>query len=97
MNNPLKTYKQLNKWQAGEIERLLDQLTVANARERKAFMAGIDAVTSHAPPSRADMSDWDDEQAWHQYRCQDDSDWKMVSEEDAAKIDAAVLGRRTYE
>ena len=25
MNDPLKTYKQLNKWQAGEIERLLTE------------------------------------------------------------------------
>ncbi len=71
----------------GEIKRLSAELTKANARERKAFMAGF-WVDSNCRPINPD-----DEQEWQQYRCQDDSDWKVASEEDAAKIDAAVLGK----
>ena len=56
----------------------------------KAFMAGFKAATT-TPPG---MFGRDEEQAWQQYRCQDETDWKVVCEEDAAKIDAAVLGRQ---
>lgn len=70
--------------QKKEIERLSCEVTTANAREREAFMAGCQ-YAGKAPPD-----DWDQEQGWQQYRCQDETDWKVVSKEDAAKIDAAV-------
>ncbi len=56
-----------------EVERLSSEVSTANARERKAFMAGIEAV-QHG----ADFHD--EEEAWQKYRCQDDSDWAVVSE-----------------
>ena len=69
---------------ANELSRLSCENERANARERKAFMAGVEAV-QHG----ADFHD--EEEAWQQYRCRDETDWKVVSEEDAAKIDASVL------
>ncbi len=69
-----------------EIDDLRNEITVANAREREAFMAGFKAATT-TPPG---MFGRDEEQAWQQYRCQDETDWKVVSEEEAAKIDASV-------
>jgi len=52
-----------------EIKRLSDLIVVANARERKAFMAGYEEGCTTPEGQR------DDEQAWQQYRCQDDADW----------------------
>ena len=75
-----------------EVRTLTAQVTAANARERPAFMAGLEAAFEWNGIETLDY-----EQAWQQYRCQDETDWKVVSEEDAAKIDAAVLGRRTHE
>ena len=72
---------------AETIECLSSKITTANARERKAYMAGFwDGYETDPVPE----CEPDEEQAWQQYRCQDDSDWKVVSKEDAAKIDAAV-------
>ena len=68
-----------------EIVLLRSQVTAANARERKSFMAGFAYGIDY------DIGNPDSEQCWQQYRCQDDTDWKAVSEDDAAKIDAAVL------
>ena len=50
-------------------DALLSEVTTANARERKAFAAGFYSLGA------------DEEQKWQEYRCQDDSDWKVVSEE----------------
>ena len=75
---------------AKTIEGLRDEILAANARERKAFIAGVQAVTESMPYTTV----FDEDQAWQQYRCQDETDWKVVCEEDAAKIDAAVLGRQ---
>ena len=57
-----------------EIDGLRNEITDANARERPAFMAGFKAATT-TPPG---MFGHDEEQAWQQYRCQDDSDWKAT-------------------
>lgn len=46
-----------------------DALVDANARERPAFFAGA-----------IDMDDANVEQAWQQYRCKDDKDWKVTDE-----------------
>ncbi len=69
------------------LKRETSKVTAANARERKAFMAGFKAATT-TPPG---MFGRDEEQEWQQYRCQDETDWKVVSGKDAAKIDALVL------
>lgn len=58
---------------ANEIEKLSSKVTESNARERKAFMAGVEAV-QHG----ADFHD--EEEAWQQYRCQDDADWVVIQE-----------------
>ena len=71
---------------------LLSELAAANAREKKAFMY---AIWIDPDCWMSENDELDPEQAWQQYRCQDETDWKVVSEEEAAKIDAAVLGRRT--
>ncbi len=65
--------------------RAFDEARSANARERPAFMAGLEAAFEWNGIETLDY-----EQAWQQYRCQDETDWKVVSEEDAAKIDALV-------
>jgi hypothetical protein len=72
------------RFHAGELSILTTEVSAANARERPAFMAGWGYRYVH-------KSD-DLEQAWQQYRCQDDSDWKAVDDETAAEIDAAVSG-----
>jgi hypothetical protein len=61
-----------------EVSRLSCEVKRANARERKAFTAGFYSLGA------------DEEQKWQEYRCQDDSDWKAVSEEEASKIDASA-------
>ena len=48
-----------------EIERLTNEVTIANGRERQAFITGYKCG--------ADPEDL--EHAWQQYRCQDDTDW----------------------
>ena len=65
-----------------EFESVFSEVTTANARERPTFIAGANAVMND--------QDVDIEQAWQQYRCQDDTDWKVVSEEEEA-ITAAAL------
>lgn len=67
------------------VETLLTNVKTANARERPAFYAGYREGLADAW-----TEDDDAEQAWQQYRCQDETDWKVVSKEDAAKIDASV-------
>ena len=74
-----------NVRQAMEISRLSSEVSTANARERKAFMAGCQYACATAP------NDWDQEQGWQQYRCQDDSDWEVSDMTDEAKIDAALV------
>ncbi len=64
-----------------QIERLSAEVTTANARERKAFMAGLESAIGYD-----ELGDIDEEQEWQQYRCLDDTDWK-----------ATVLGRRTHD
>lgn len=55
-----------------EIElRLTTEVRKANAREELAFFAGAHALICDPTV--------DIVQAWQQYRCQDDSDWKAVS------------------
>lgn len=57
----------------GRVKDLEADLKKANARERPAFEAGLDAGV--------DVNYFncqDKEQAWQQYRCQDDTDWKSV-------------------
>lgn len=54
-----------------KIAMLLAEVKAANARERKAFMAGVDYGFTESA-----SDDW--EQAWQQYRCQDDTDWKAT-------------------
>jgi len=71
-----------------ENKRLTEQLRAANARERPAFEAGYEAGGDDC--RTGDMDEWgergvtkyteDREQAWQQYRCQDDSDWKASTE-----------------
>ena len=56
------------------------EVSNANARERKAFMAGCQYACTTAP------DDWDQEQGWQQYRCQDDSDWKATVSEEPAPL-----------
>ena len=51
-----------------EIERLQAKIKIANTRERKAFIAGANAV----------INDVDIEQVWQEYRSKDDSDWAVV-------------------
>ncbi len=53
---------------------VFDKLALANAREKKAFMAGLQRGEqwSDAPYD-------DNEQEWQQYRCQDDSDWRSTA------------------
>lgn len=46
-----------------------DALVEANARERPAFFAGA-----------IDMDDANVEQAWQQYRCKDETDWKVADD-----------------
>jgi len=58
-----------------ENKRLTEQLRAANARERPAFEAGYEAGGDDCR-----TGDEDREQAWQQYRCQDDSDWKASTE-----------------
>ncbi len=79
----LTDYKEI----ANTLQSLSAEVTAANARERPAFVAGWNAAL-HIKDCDSD----DIERAWQQYRCQDETDWKAVSEEDAAKIDAAVSG-----
>ena len=55
-----------------EIDRLTTELKNANARERKAFMTAC-KIRSITP-----IAEWDEEEAWQQYRCQDDTDWKAT-------------------
>ena len=50
------------------------QLVQANAREHRAFYAGMKASASMAP---FNIDNVDVEQKWQQYRCQDDSDWAV--------------------
>ena len=88
MTDELLMLRRLNHSQADRLAKLLAELAAANARERPAFEAGYREGLAEAW-----IEDGDVEQAWQQYRCQDDTDWKVVSEEDAAKIAAAVLGR----
>ena len=57
---------------AEDVERLRAALRDANARERSAFMAG------HFEGGQFG-SDGDKEQAWQQYRCQDDTDLAALS------------------
>ena len=75
-----------------ERDELAAALEQANAREREAFMAGIEIFAKHVSPSRASLMDWDDEQAWQQYRCQDDTDWKTVDDDTAKAITESALG-----
>jgi len=63
---------------AAEVLRMQEQRSTALSegavKEREAFLAGYEAGLSDA---RTD--DEDNEQAWQQYRCQDDTDWKPTS------------------
>lgn len=52
-----------------EMEALEADLKKANARERRAFQAGLYEDIAESV---------DEEQLWQQYRCQDDTDWKVV-------------------
>lgn len=61
-----------------------DALEQANARERPAFMAGYEYADVNNTTADA-------EQAWQEYRCQDDTDWKAVEDETAKTIDTSVL------
>ena len=72
---------------AERLKLLSSEVTAANARERPAFEAGMKKAAAMAP---FNIDEYDLEQAWQQYRCQDETDWKVVSEEEAAKIDASV-------
>ena len=60
-----------------EIERLSAEVSAANARERPAFMAGFQSGYEAGEPCTT-IEQEDYEQAWQQYRCQDDSDWKVT-------------------
>ena len=66
-----------DKHQTGD-ECLMCQLERANARERKAFAAGMIALVDHVAGALEKAADIDPEQAWQQYRCQDDSDWRAA-------------------
>ena len=57
------------------IRTLRSEVSTANARERVAFMAGAYAVIGDK------VNDIDIEQMWQQYRCQNETDWKAVSED----------------
>ena len=70
------------------LQEAADALEQANARERPAFEAGLLAGAAKAPLY---IDDFDIEQAWQHYRCQDDTDWKTVDDEIAAAIDASAL------
>ena len=72
-------------------EELLSEVTTANAREKKAFMY---AIWIDPDCWMTKDEELDSEKCWQQYRCQDETDWKVVSEEDAAKIDDAVSTER---
>lgn len=57
-----------------EVSRLLCEVKRANARERPAFDAGMKAAAAMAPFS---IDDFDCEREWQQYRCQDETDWRV--------------------
>ena len=63
---------------ADEIERLEAALKKANARERLAFEAGwtVYGDNDHLDPVMESV-----EAAWKHYRCQDDADWKAISQD----------------
>ena len=65
-----------------ENKRLTAEIRKANAREREAFMAGFTGRTLASFTGRANMPDI--EQAWQQYRCRDDTDWKSVDPDNDA-------------
>ena len=65
-----------------ENKRLTAEIRKANAREREAFMAGFTSRTLASFTGRANMPDI--EQAWQQYRCRDDTDWKSVDPDNDA-------------
>ena len=52
---------------------MFDKLVLANARERKAFLAGYKEGFSDFLTMDEDV-----ERAWQQYRCQDETDWRAV-------------------
>ncbi len=56
-----------------DLETALAENKVANARERPAFMAGVEVGLALEGIDRCDY-----EQEWQQYRCQDDSDWRAA-------------------
>ena len=55
--------------------RAFEEAKRANARERPAFMAGLEAAFEWDGVETLDY-----EQAWQQYRCQDDADWRSVQQ-----------------
>lgn len=63
------------------IEGITAALEQANARERKAFMAAINAVFEGQPRQI------DPEEEWQKYRCQDDTDWRPVSAGESEPFD----------
>jgi len=58
------------KHRAKKLLEAADALEQSQGREQQAFMAGINAVMN--------SMDVDEEQAWQQYRCQDDTDFRAV-------------------
>ncbi len=74
-----------------EIWRLREKLSAANARERKAFENGVVILTNEAGVPFSVTAEIDLEQLWQQYRCQDETDWRATTPEEAAAIDTAAL------
>ena len=60
--------------QDDEIERLTAEVTKWKAEQEKAFRAGWTSCWLYWEAGVID-----EEQAWQQYRCQDETDWKSVS------------------
>ncbi len=69
------------------IEQLKAALKKANGRERPAFEAGFNIC----PDGWLCEDGVDLEEEWQRYRCQNETDWKVVDDETAKAIDEAAL------
>ena len=68
----------LTKQMIDERDEARDALEQANARERKAFAAGLMAAVEQIAGEIEKATDIDPEQMWQQYRCQDDTDFRAA-------------------